>query len=386
MTRNGWVAGVAVAWLFSGGIGWTAPVALHAKEAPAWQAILVAQDGEATAIYPDRRTLTEKQVTEYVSRAYQEARFFFDAVEQGESLERLRGRFASLRGFLLAWFEPNDGWASDLWAETADLSRLRRQMADPSVRLDVGVMEILLEAETKQAFLERVKGRYGPFAVEHFNAGTDWTKIDPQWTEEEFLGWRDGNRRFWYDNLRKTDISLDAVRALGESSTRSSVRVVQNALEQYRAAFGQYPASLKTLVEAGYATPDQIQAEAFAYQFDLIRNTHTLQMQPPSQEPWLGLQVRALTPPERIHIQGVKIEAVVPDGPAARAGFRKGDILAAVEGVPVATSLELSRVWSARALGTTVRVTGRRGADRLKFMVEVTSRSAEEGVAKRREP
>ncbi len=65
--------------------------------------------------------------------------------------------------------------------------------------------------------------------------------------------------------------------------------------------------------------------------------------------PWLGLYTAA-TP------DGVRVEGVSPGGPAVHAGFRAGDRIVSVNGVPVGTQEEFYRqLWRGRA-GDVVRV------------------------------
>jgi putative serine protease PepD len=53
--------------------------------------------------------------------------------------------------------------------------------------------------------------------------------------------------------------------------------------------------------------------------------------------------------------------AVVPDGPAAQAGVRAGDVILAIDGRPVTTSEELIVDIRAREPGDTVTLAVRRG-------------------------
>lgn len=64
----------------------------------------------------------------------------------------------------------------------------------------------------------------------------------------------------------------------------------------------------------------------------------------PVEYAYLGLSVRSRSARATGSADGgdcVVVEAVDPDGPAARAGLREGDILLALEGMPVASSAEL---------------------------------------------
>lgn len=72
---------------------------------------------------------------------------------------------------------------------------------------------------------------------------------------------------------------------------------------------------------------------------------------------WLGLAVDQRSDAES---QGVAIVEILAGSPAASAGLRAGDRIAAVNGRPIATYLELSRL-SALPPGTVLRLSVRRG-------------------------
>ncbi|MGH7055196.1 MAG: S1C family serine protease [Stellaceae bacterium] len=87
---------------------------------------------------------------------------------------------------------------------------------------------------------------------------------------------------------------------------------------------------------------------------------------------WLGVSLTGVTPalarrldldPEQPH--GVVVAAVVPNGPAARAGLRRGDVITAADGRAIATAQELPRLIEAAPVGSTLALVVRRhGRDR----------------------
>jgi len=74
---------------------------------------------------------------------------------------------------------------------------------------------------------------------------------------------------------------------------------------------------------------------------------------------WLGVSIQSLSPElaksfGSATTQGALIAEVLPDGPAAKAGLRRGDIVVAVDGEPVLDSRRLSLRISQAAPGTAV--------------------------------
>ncbi len=77
---------------------------------------------------------------------------------------------------------------------------------------------------------------------------------------------------------------------------------------------------------------------------------------------FLGATSQALTPPLAVAlgmpgVTGALIDDVVPRGPADRAGLQSGDVVTAVDGVPVADARGLARVVARTRAGTTLALT-----------------------------
>jgi len=74
---------------------------------------------------------------------------------------------------------------------------------------------------------------------------------------------------------------------------------------------------------------------------------------------WLGVAVRP-TPPERVPAgagaKGALVVAVEPEGPAAKAGVKPGDILVAIQGRPIDDSNRLPRLVASLKPGTTAEL------------------------------
>jgi serine protease Do len=73
---------------------------------------------------------------------------------------------------------------------------------------------------------------------------------------------------------------------------------------------------------------------------------------------WLGVQIQSLTPEMAASLgitepKGAIVATVVPDSPAARAGFRQGDVITAINGHEIADSHELTRRVAGLAAGKT---------------------------------
>ncbi len=92
---------------------------------------------------------------------------------------------------------------------------------------------------------------------------------------------------------------------------------------------------------------------------------------------WLGVAVQNLPGDEGQHA-GVEIAGVMPGGPAVRAGLRTGDVVEAVDGRRVETTVGLIRSVAEKAPGSTVEVKVRRGGHQLTVPVTVGRRPAEQ--------
>jgi len=100
---------------------------------------------------------------------------------------------------------------------------------------------------------------------------------------------------------------------------------------------------------------------------------------------WMGVEIQSITP-EMATSMGMKepkgaiIASVVPDGPAAKAGLRQGDVVMAINGKAVEDSRDLSRRVASLVAGTSATLTVNRDGK----VQEITTRIAprkEEKVA-----
>ncbi|HEX4293638.1 MAG TPA: Do family serine endopeptidase, partial [Rhizomicrobium sp.] len=81
---------------------------------------------------------------------------------------------------------------------------------------------------------------------------------------------------------------------------------------------------------------------------------------------WLGVEIQSITPEIASSLgmtepKGAIIASVVPDGPAAKAGLKQGDVVLSVNGKQVEDSRDLSRRVAALTAGTTASLTVDRG-------------------------
>ena len=90
---------------------------------------------------------------------------------------------------------------------------------------------------------------------------------------------------------------------------------------------------------------------------------------------WLGVAIEDV-PGDSGRDRGVIVTGVSAGGPAARAGIRAGDVLLAVNGTAVPTTLDLVRTVAGVVPGTRVSVTLRRNGARMAVPVTVGERPA----------
>ena len=91
---------------------------------------------------------------------------------------------------------------------------------------------------------------------------------------------------------------------------------------------------------------------------------------------WIGVSIQSVTDDvaEAMHLsttQGALVANVAPDGPAARAGMAKGDLVTGFDGKPIADSRTLPRIVADTPIGKTVSIDVLRGGRKESFKVAV---------------
>jgi S1-C subfamily serine protease len=137
----------------------------------------------------------------------------------------------------------------------------------------------------------------------------------------------------------------------------------------------------------------------FAVPVDTVRSVlSSLQAGGRVERPWLGVHLVALDPGLRslgMGEHGLLVQDVKPGGPAARAGIKGGsravplvsgqvllaggDVVTAIDGVPVDTTADVERVLEGRSPGETVDVVVRRNGIPQTVRVELGNRPAGDG-------
>ena len=109
-----------------------------------------------------------------------------------------------------------------------------------------------------------------------------------------------------------------------------------------------------------FTAADQVDKEGHALPISLVNTNYKMLMAFPTfDQPWLGLSARALNLEEAAsfyrelgHVNGLLIDFVWPEGPAARSGFRAGDILLGINGKNLRAGYELDRLIFEAGIGT----------------------------------
>ena len=101
---------------------------------------------------------------------------------------------------------------------------------------------------------------------------------------------------------------------------------------------------------------------------------------------WLGVEIQNFTPEMaaslgNANMQGAIVAAVVPDSPAAKAGFKQGDVVLAVNGTAVNDSRDLTRRVATLQAGSKATFTLMRDGKKATLIADIGVRKAEQLAA-----
>ena len=130
----------------------------------------------------------------------------------------------------------------------------------------------------------------------------------------------------------------------------------------------------------GFAIPSEI-AQRVARQ--LIENGTV-------RRAWLGVSFQEITPELATHLGGsfdggALINAVVPQGPADKAGLQAGDVITAIDGQPIREGHDLLRAVLRHGVGERVTLEVRRGDKTKKIAVVTGERPSEDSAQSRQQ-
>lgn len=92
---------------------------------------------------------------------------------------------------------------------------------------------------------------------------------------------------------------------------------------------------------------------------------------------WLGIEVKGLDPQDQLALDnktGVQVMGVLPTGPAAKAGIRKGDIILSINGEQVINSNQLIAYVGRQKPNTEVPAEIQRGDQKMSVVIVITER------------
>ncbi|SMB93784.1 Do/DeqQ family serine protease [Thermanaeromonas toyohensis ToBE] len=98
--------------------------------------------------------------------------------------------------------------------------------------------------------------------------------------------------------------------------------------------------------------------------------------------PWLGVVLQEVTPDIADFLgmskpEGVLVREVVPEGPAAKAGLKRGDIILQVDGQPVNSASELVKLIQKKQVGQTMQLLVFRRGSRLSLTVTLAEKPSQ---------
>lgn len=97
---------------------------------------------------------------------------------------------------------------------------------------------------------------------------------------------------------------------------------------------------------------------------------------------WLGIEVKGIDPTDVMDVGskpevGVQIMGVLPNGPAAQGGLKKGDIIVSINGQVMNSATQLIQFVAQQTPKTTIQINAKRDNQDVQLSVEVAERPAE---------
>jgi serine protease DegS len=98
---------------------------------------------------------------------------------------------------------------------------------------------------------------------------------------------------------------------------------------------------------------------------------------------WLGIEVKGIDPTDVMSLStkpsmGVQIMGVLPQGPAAKGGLKKGDVIVSINGQAMNSATQLIQFVAQQKPDTTIDIIAKRGEEEVTLAVLVAERPAEQ--------
>ncbi|OUY07374.1 S1C family serine protease [Acinetobacter populi] len=92
---------------------------------------------------------------------------------------------------------------------------------------------------------------------------------------------------------------------------------------------------------------------------------------------WLGIEVKGLNPTDELNLDsktGVQVMGVLPSGPAAQAGIKKGDIIVSINGQPIVNANQLISYVASQKPNSEVPAVIQRDGKELNIKIKISER------------
>lgn len=320
-----------------------------------------------------------------LQRVFDDIKRLAEELNPGGSSGKTRfEQYGHVRGLLLGMF----GSKMDiLWKNESALDETEKQFLaglpvffeKPELAIGIiGVPGLVFASENKKDFFSRLRSQYGPEGLTLLRTYMPWFMKGIEETSPEELWVRERDNMigaYFYHTTQKlppVSQSPDPPPPFTGSGT-AVLAPVDAALADYKKETGQYPKSLQILVDKKLLPPQAL--ENVTYENDLINDRYLLRVAPRTGGPWLGVRVKSARLQENTGTRNyLEITYVDPDSPASRVGLLIGDGIYSLEKEPVGSPVELMKVLSRYAPGSTILLEGSRKSRPLKMSVVLASK------------